>query len=135
MKRLIILALCFSLTGCAFFGIITKENAMTMDKTELHRTISLGGINPNAKDIARKELIRRHPEWSEQVKSGILNGKILIGMTKEQVLASWGEPGKINRSVGTWGVHEQWVYGGCSQYRCNYNYLYFEEEILTSWQD
>ena len=43
------------------------------------------------------------------------------------VRASWGKPDDINRSVGPWGVHEQWVYG--------YKYLYFEDGSLTSWQD
>jgi len=48
-------------------------------------------------------------------------------MTKEQVLASWGKPEDINRSVGRWGVHEQWIYDS--------TYLYFENGILTSFQD
>ena len=42
-------------------------------------------------------------------------------------LESWGQPDDINRSVGSWGVHEQWVYGD--------EYLYFENGKLTSWQD
>ena len=53
--------------------------------------------------------------------------KVFIGMTKEQVLASWRKPEDINRSVGMWGVHEQWIYGE--------TYLYFENDILTSFQD
>jgi|WetSurMetagenome_2_1015567.scaffolds.fasta_scaffold06003_7 hypothetical protein len=57
----------------------------------------------------------------------IINKKVKIGMTKNMVLDSWGEPDDINRSVGSWGVHEQWVYGE--------NYLYFENGKLTSFQD
>jgi hypothetical protein len=41
---------------------------------------------------------------------------------------SWGDPEDINRTVGSWGVREQWVYS-------NENYLYFENGILTSWQN
>jgi hypothetical protein len=48
-------------------------------------------------------------------------------MTDEMVRLSWGSPRDINRSVGSWGVHEQWVYYS--------SYLYFENGILTSWQD
>lgn len=67
--------------------------------------------------------------WSKKVEQAVLNGKIFIGMTKQQVIESWGKPDDINRTVGRWGVHEQWVYG-------NYGtYLYFEDGILTSWQD
>lgn len=52
-----------------------------------------------------------------------------IGMTKQEVLdSSWGEPYDINKSIGSWGVHEQWCYEG-------YNYLYFENGILTSIQN
>ena len=48
-------------------------------------------------------------------------------MTTEMVLESWGEPKDRNRSVGSWGVHAQWIYGD--------TYVYFENGILTSWQD
>ena len=54
--------------------------------------------------------------------------KIMIGMTKEMVLDSWGKPKDINRTVGEWGVHEQWIYSLDT-------YLYFENGKLTSWQD
>ena len=54
--------------------------------------------------------------------------KIQIGMTKEMVEDSWGKPNDINRTVGSWGVHEQWIYDSG-------RYLYFENGKLTSWQD
>jgi len=57
----------------------------------------------------------------------ILNNEVWLGMTKEMVLDSRGKPSDINRSVGSWGVNEQWVYGD--------QYLYFENGKLTSWQD
>lgn len=50
-----------------------------------------------------------------------------LGMTKDQAISQFGYPNDINRSVGSWGIHEQWVYG------INF-YLYFENGILTSWQ-
>lgn len=58
----------------------------------------------------------------------ISSGKIRIGMTKQMAIDSWGEADKINKTVGKWGVHEQWVYEGNG-------YLYFENGKLTSWQD
>ncbi|MCK9311771.1 MAG: hypothetical protein M0P26_05800 [Bacteroidales bacterium] len=60
--------------------------------------------------------------------NNIYNNKIWLGATKAMVLESWGKPIDINKSVGTWGVHEQWVYDFGS-------YLYFEDGILKSWQD
>jgi hypothetical protein len=57
----------------------------------------------------------------------IFNQRIWLGMTSAMALASWGEPNKVNRTVGKWGVNEQWVYDD--------TYLYFENGKLTSWQD
>ena len=51
---------------------------------------------------------------------------IWVGMTAEMVLASRGEPESINTTVGSWGRHEQWIYGSL--------YLYFENGKLTSYQ-
>lgn len=53
--------------------------------------------------------------------------KVYIGMSKDDVLKRWGKPENINRTVGSWGVHEQWVYGQ--------TYLYFKNGIMTSFQD
>ena len=58
----------------------------------------------------------------------ILQGKVRIGMTAEMCQEAWGRPEKINRSTGSWGVHEQWVYG-------DGNYLYMEDGILSSIQN
>lgn len=56
-------------------------------------------------------------------------GGVPIGMTASQVRASnWGKPQKINRSSGSYGIHEQWVYGGN-------NYLYLQNGVVTSIQN
>lgn len=57
----------------------------------------------------------------------ILQHKIWIGMTREMLISSWGNPNDINRTVGSFGVHEQFVYGS--------TYVYVENGKLTSWQD
>lgn len=59
----------------------------------------------------------------------IKNSNPTIGMTKEEVeMSLWGKPQKVNRTVSKYGVREQWVYP-------DYKYLYFEDGILTSFQD
>src|SRR5450830_76179 len=51
-----------------------------------------------------------------------------LGMSKEDVYASvWGRPRSVNRTTGSYGVHEQWVYDG--------GYLYFENGVLTTIQN
>lgn len=59
--------------------------------------------------------------------NAIKDQQITLGMTPCMALASWGIAERVNRSVGSYGTHEQWVY--------NDSYLYFENGILTSWQD
>jgi hypothetical protein len=80
------------------------------------------------RDEKNKGLISKYGEATAQK---ILNGKIWIGMTDQMARESWGAPSDINRSVGGWGVHEQWVY---ERYSDN-TYLYFENGKLSSWQD
>lgn len=54
-------------------------------------------------------------------------GKIWIGITREMAIIALGGPSEINRTVGLWGIHEQWVYKSV--------YLYFENGKLSSYQD
>ncbi len=58
----------------------------------------------------------------------VLHHQVTLGMSAELCRASWGRPRDINRSTGSWGVHEQWCYSSGS-------YLYFEDGILTSIQN
>lgn len=59
--------------------------------------------------------------------NAIKHEEVVLGMTIDEAKLSWGAPNDINRTVGAWGVHEQWVYGR--------TYLYFKNGILTSFQD
>lgn len=65
---------------------------------------------------------------NEDIAKLIMNKQVRRGMTSEQCRAAWGRPRDINRTTGSYGVHEQWVYGG-------HNYLYFEDGILTTIQN
>lgn len=66
-------------------------------------------------------------KYGESVANKIFNHKIWIGMTADMARLSIGSPLEINRTTGSWGIHEQWVYKN--------RYLYFENGKLTSWQD
>jgi hypothetical protein len=48
-------------------------------------------------------------------------------MTADEARKSWGEPIKINASVGSYGRHEQWVYGGSQ-------YVYIQNGLVTGAQ-
>ena len=66
-------------------------------------------------------------KYGEKFYNKLKEGKFWIGMTKEMAIIALDYPDDINRTVGSWGVHEQWVY-----YKL---YLYFENGKLTSYQD
>ncbi len=96
---------------------IAKKEAEEKAKAEAER---IAKEKADAEERARKEAEEKARKKSEGVR---------IGMSKQDVLdSSWGKPYDINTSTGSWGVHEQWVYGGG-------NYLYFENGILTSIQN
>ena len=61
----------------------------------------------------------------------ILGKGYAIGWTEDMIRESLGIPYDINRSVGSWGVHEQWIY------RMDYKtiYIYFENGKVRSFQD
>lgn len=61
-------------------------------------------------------------EFNRQVTNAIAARRVLVGMTADDVRRSWGEPGKINRSVSGSSVREQWVYDR-GNYRMQYVYL------------
>lgn len=75
-------------------------------------------------EIERKaQLIKK---YGTKYGTAIGNKEIMLGMTKAMVIESWGQPDSINKTVGSWGVHEQLVYGS--------NYVYIENNLVTSWQ-
>lgn len=71
-------------------------------------------------------------KWSKNTWDRMENDCYWIGMTCDMAIMSMGRPNKVNRSVGSWGVDEQWVYEG---YNYDNTYLYFRNGKLTSWQD
>jgi hypothetical protein len=73
------------------------------------------------------KLWQKHKDWDRQYCDAIVNRKVMSGMNPQQVRAAWGRPEHINRTVIPGHTAEQWVYGD--------TYLYFDDGILTSWQD
>jgi hypothetical protein len=79
--------------------------------------------------IAKYEYLVDHPELSNKLQYQIENSKISLGMTEEQLIASWGRPRDINTTTGSFGVHKQYVYGDFGPY------VYVEDGKVTGWQD
>lgn len=66
--------------------------------------------------------------FTEKERNAIKNRQFFLGMSRLALIESIGEPVDINETVGSWGVHEQFVY---SHYDL---YVYLENGIVTSWQ-
>ena len=45
---------------------------------------------------SRQEYISRHPELGEEIKQAILGAKVIKGMTKNEILATWGNPDRVS---------------------------------------
>lgn len=69
--------------------------------------------------------------YKERVQTAIVEGKVFIGMTADEVRQSWGSPTKINSSIGSYGKHDQWVYERAQK---GTQYVYLENGTVTSMQ-
>jgi TonB family protein len=65
--------------------------------------------------------------WPEKIKRAVLEERIEIGMTAEQVSASWGRAQRVNETITATTRQEQWIYPGSM-------YLYFTNGTLTTIQ-
>jgi len=83
--------------------------------------------------MSRKAYVDTHV-LDDSTKANILAGHITFGMTEEQVLASWGGPWNVVKSVGQWGEISEWTYGAAGSGTA-IAYLYFENGVLASWQN
>ena len=80
-----------------------------------------------ASEERRKSYVEAHPELANRIKEAIGGGSVVLGTSPEEARASWGLPDHVNRTVNSNGTHEQWAYGN--------TYVYFDNGVLTSWQD
>lgn len=84
--------------------------------------LNLNSVMKNLQKSHNKvELIK---EYGEVTANKIMSHRIWIGMSQRMAKLSIGLPNNINKDVGSWGVHEQWVYKN--------RYLYFKDGRLTS---
>lgn len=63
----------------------------------------------------------------------IARGEVMVGMSRQQVLAAWGSPYTINVSYTKDGTRrEEWIFEDwISSSQVKHRYLYFEEDTLV----
>ena len=81
-----------------------------------------------AADKARAEANLHRLRVTRAQEEAVASGRIMLGMSAEQVLAAWGAPKKINRTIVRGRISEQAIYA-------NGQYVYFENGIVTALQD
>jgi hypothetical protein len=93
------------------------------------KDLSIAGLTERF-DPVRHEIAneRRRQEinakaWPERVKLAVLENRVEIGMTRDQVTAAWGQPRSIDVTPTT--QQEQWTYSGPT-------YLYFAKGALAT---
>lgn len=99
---------------------LMEEQIAINDKiqNEIDRKIAIQKFNE------KKEYL--YKRFGKEIAEKIIKKMYWLGMTSEMAELSLGSPRSKNKSVGSWGVHEQWVYYS--------TYLYFENGKLTSYQ-
>lgn len=100
-----------------------------VSKTEDEKKRKLTKTEEDKNDSTRKAILIKQFGKINGMK--LFNRVIWIGMTSEMLKVLYGKPDDINRSVYSFGVHEQWIYKKINKDE----YYYFENNILKSWQD
>lgn len=113
------------------------ENFLTMEEFHKYQAmqnqLTAAAKAKAAKAAAESEKrAKEHREYiiakyGETYGSLILQGRVVIGMTKDQCIEALGHPTRINRTTTASRVSEQWVYSR--------RYLYFENGVLVTIQD
>ena len=131
MKATLALITLTLVSGCA--SVATPQRAQQLDDKrlcELAYDLPRGGIYGHRLNPIVKEEINRRALMTENEWRLAENQQIQRGMSECALLVSWGIPSKVNRSVGAWGVHSQYVYRG---YRTS-GYAYVENGRVSGWQ-
>ena len=103
-----------------------RQEKLRADRLEVIKRAEAKKEKEEAKEKKRKSDIIA--TYGKEVGQKLIDGYYWIGMTDEMARLSLGYPKDVNRTVGSWGTHEQWVYSMDLM-------LYFENGILKSYQN
>jgi len=80
-------------------------------------------------EARRKEAyLQEHPELDEQMRQAIRESHVFLGMSKEQVQASLGEPEEVRPPFGTFMNSERWSYYSKRMV------IFFKDGQIISWK-
>ncbi len=140
---ILFLLVCITIAGCAGSPYMIEnatpeelENVSTKDLihgyNHMTATTPFSKYEPKSRtptvkaELQRRNLVPEH-EWET-----IDQRKIKIGLSEMGLYISWGFPDKVNKSVGSYGVHKQIIY---KRGKHSKTYVYVENGKVTSWQN
>ena len=115
---------------CMAYGkVLRGEEVNEIGESVDEEVIEIGELLPAidmqiAMKLAKAEALHRKLVFNDSL---IRKEQVRIGMSECQLYAAWGLPSDQNRTVGSWGIHIQHIYGNA--------YVYTENGRVTSWQD
>jgi len=129
--------LLWTILGCALstYEISKMTSEQIKDITDDQLLLAAQKNNVYRNRTILEESVRRglHPLAPREIDL-ILSSRLLIGMSEDALVLSWGRPNEINRSAGPYGVRKQYVYGAHSKYS-EPTYVYIENGKVIRWQD
>lgn len=89
-------------------------------------TVRAGAPGPADRAAAHQRLATL--EQRQRIEKAIVDDKVLVGMTEDQVIKAWGRPDRKTLSDSAHGSRDQWVY-----YRNNRtDYVYLDDGEVSS---
>ena len=112
-------------------GAVVFQDAPCTGKGETVRITGAGKADPSSPGAQYWQREAARQKQRALTDEHVANGRVAIGMRSTDVVASWGDPSKINRTITAGGTREQWVYS-----RGNYKnqYVYVENGVVTAVQ-
>lgn len=95
---------------------VPQQNAVTSQSQE-------NNVQPQDKPPDRKTYLEN--KYGTNMSAKMISGKIWKGMTAEMIVDSWGKPLKINRTINTDLIREEWIYKN--------SWLFIENNTLVDW--
>jgi hypothetical protein len=95
-------------------GWALSDNVQMSSSDDKDSALFNDAISVTDVEIKRRlHIVLEHKEWPRRIQKIVKDGKICLEMTKEQLLASWGEPIQKNDAfLLGFGKHEVWFYKG-----------------------
>ena len=103
-------------------AVSTPESVPVTNQTQVAQQ-QVSTIQTNNQAESRFSILES--KYGTSIATRLYSGKVWKGMSTEMVSDSWGTPEKINRSISSSIVKEEWIYRN--------TWLFFESDRLIEW--